>query len=92
MSTSEALFDTQAKYWRLRRADLLDSLSDAAAEKKLASWRNRQTPALRDDGIDVTPEIEAALRTDEMMQYLDGLVLLVDKEVETSRPSCAGSG
>ncbi len=29
MKTSEALFDTQAKFWRLRRSDLLDTLSDA---------------------------------------------------------------
>jgi hypothetical protein len=74
------------EFERLPIPEAIDSMSGAAAEKRLARWRARQAepdalPSLREDGINMTPVIAQACERSEVQDYFARLAAMRGREV-----------
>ncbi len=71
------------EFERLPIPEAIDSMSGAAAEKRLARFRTDPDalPGLRRDGINMTPVIARACDTSEVQDYLGRLAALQGREV-----------
>jgi hypothetical protein len=71
---------------RLPVPEAVDSISGAAAEKRMARWRAERSepdalPSLRDGGINMTPVIARACDTQEVQDYFARLTALQGRNV-----------
>ena len=74
------------EFERLPIPEAIDSMSGAAAEKRLARWRAERSepdalPRLRDDGINMTPVIARVCDTSQVQDYLGRLAAVQGREV-----------
>jgi hypothetical protein len=87
------------EFERLPIPEAIDSMSGAAAEKRLARWRAERsdtdvTPDLREDGINMTPLIARACDTRDVQDHFGRLAALQGREVAPQEllPSLAAHG
>ena len=74
------------EFERLPIPEVVDSFSEAAAEKRMVRWRARRSdpgrlPSLRDDGINMTPVIAQVCERSEVQDYFARLAAMRGREV-----------